>query len=87
MIISGLCCSDRVAIERLSLASESIFIYISYFFCQEYINCAEIWVEYPCKHFTVRAQFPNFLTTNKIFGSNANLVVTVVETRDQHNVG
>ncbi|XP_020910868.1 UPF0505 protein C16orf62 homolog [Exaiptasia diaphana] len=40
--------------QRLSILSEVWKVVMKLKNAGEYINCAEVWIEYPCKHFTKR---------------------------------
>ncbi|TRY58965.1 hypothetical protein DNTS_033933 [Danionella cerebrum] len=50
----SLSCADPPENERLSILNEAWKVITKVRSPQDYINCAEIWVEFTCRHFTKR---------------------------------
>uniref|UniRef100_A0A7N6AFY4 VPS35 endosomal protein-sorting factor-like n=1 Tax=Anabas testudineus TaxID=64144 RepID=A0A7N6AFY4_ANATE len=50
----SLACADPPEIERLTILNEAWKVITKVRSPQDYINCAEIWVEFTCRHFTKR---------------------------------
>ncbi|XP_018600962.2 VPS35 endosomal protein-sorting factor-like isoform X2 [Scleropages formosus] len=50
----SLACADPPENERLSILNEAWKVITKVRSPQDYINCAEIWVEFTCRHFTKR---------------------------------
>ncbi|XP_029383616.1 VPS35 endosomal protein-sorting factor-like isoform X2 [Echeneis naucrates] len=50
----SLACSDPPESERLTILNEAWKVITKVRNPQDYINCAEIWVEFTCRHFTKR---------------------------------
>ncbi|XP_042364506.1 VPS35 endosomal protein-sorting factor-like isoform X2 [Plectropomus leopardus] len=50
----GLACADPPESERLTILNEAWKVVTKVRSPQDYINCAEIWVEFTCRHFTKR---------------------------------
>ncbi|CAF92818.1 unnamed protein product, partial [Tetraodon nigroviridis] len=50
----SLACADPPEPERLTILNEAWKVVTKVRSPQDYINCAEIWVEFTCRHFTVR---------------------------------
>lgn len=60
----------------------------SHFGLQDYINCAEIWVEFTCRHFTVSRKQSSYLFMFWKCTTFLNpLSAWLSETRGQHNFG
>ncbi|XP_013882960.1 VPS35 endosomal protein-sorting factor-like isoform X2 [Austrofundulus limnaeus] len=50
----SLACADPPESERLTILNEAWKVITKVRSSQDYINCAEIWVEFTCRHFTKR---------------------------------
>uniref|UniRef100_A0A8B9KHD7 VPS35 endosomal protein-sorting factor-like n=1 Tax=Astyanax mexicanus TaxID=7994 RepID=A0A8B9KHD7_ASTMX len=50
----SLACADPAESERLPILNEAWKVITKVRSSQDYINCAEIWVEFTCRHFTKR---------------------------------
>uniref|UniRef100_A0A6Q2YW50 VPS35 endosomal protein-sorting factor-like n=1 Tax=Esox lucius TaxID=8010 RepID=A0A6Q2YW50_ESOLU len=50
----SLACADPPEAERLPILNEAWKVITKVRSSQDYINCAEIWVEFTCRHFTKR---------------------------------
>ncbi|XP_041702261.1 VPS35 endosomal protein-sorting factor-like isoform X1 [Coregonus clupeaformis] len=50
----SLACADPPEAERLPILNEAWKVITKVHSPQDYINCAEIWVEFTCRHFTKR---------------------------------
>uniref|UniRef100_A0A672K2S6 VPS35 endosomal protein-sorting factor-like n=1 Tax=Sinocyclocheilus grahami TaxID=75366 RepID=A0A672K2S6_SINGR len=61
----SLSCADPPESERLSILNEAWKVVTKVRSPRDYINCAEIWVEFTCRHFTKR-EVNTVLTVNQL---------------------